>query len=109
MSTFIMLTRLSPDSVRSPNAYELLERRAAAAVEAECPQVEWLQSYATLGPYDYLDVFRAPNTETAIKVAALVRLAGHAHTEVWAATPWDQFKDMMHTLPEVEGLAVVTH
>jgi uncharacterized protein with GYD domain len=109
MPTFIMLTRLSPEAVRSPNAYELLERRAAAAVETECPQVEWLQSYATLGPYDYLDVFRAPDTETAMKVAALVRLAGHANTEVWAATPWEQFKEMIRTLPEVEGVAVVTH
>lgn len=109
MSTFIMLTRLSPDAVRSPSSYDLLERRAAAAVEAECPQVEWLHSYATLGPYDYVDVFRAPDSETAMKVAALVRLAGHAHTEVWAATTWEQFKQMMHTLPEVEGVTVVTH
>jgi hypothetical protein len=51
-----------------------------------------------------LDVFRAPDIETATKVATLVRLAGHARTEVWGATEWAAFKTMVRQLPEVGGL-----
>jgi uncharacterized protein with GYD domain len=104
MVTFIMLTRVSPEAIRSPRAVETLERQAMSAVRAECPQAEWLHSWAVLGPYDYLDVFRAPDVDTAMKVATLVRIAGHAHTEVWAATEWPAFKAMVRHLPEVRGL-----
>ena len=106
MQTFIMLTRISPEALRSTHALETLERRAMSAVRAECPQVEWVHSYAVLGPCDYLDVFRAPDIETATKVATLVRIAGHAHTEVWGATEWARFKEIVRELPEV-GEAVV--
>jgi uncharacterized protein with GYD domain len=104
MTTFIMLTRVSPDALRSPHAIEALERQALSAVRAECPEVHWLHSWAVLGPYDYVDVFRAPDVETATKVATLVRLAGHATTEVWAATEWQEFKAMVRELPEVSAL-----
>lgn len=104
MTTFIMLTRVSPEAIRSPHAVETLERQAMSAVRAECPQVEWLHSWAVLGPYDYVDVFRAPDVETATKVATLVRIAGHATTEVWAATEWPRYKEMVRELPEVSGL-----
>ena len=109
MSTFIMLTRLSPESVGAPHAVEVLEGRVKRAVQLECPEVEWVASYATLGPYDYLDVFRAPDVATASKVAALTRIAGHATTEVWAATEWERFKQMVATLPDDVGMAVVSH
>lgn len=99
MSTFVMLTRLNPDAVRSPRGLEELERNAMKRVRAECPDVEWLCSYALLGPYDYLDVFIANDIDTAAKVSALIRTFGHAHTEVWAATEWDRFKEIVRTLP----------
>lgn len=107
MPTFIMLTRVSPDALRSPKGVEVLERVAMTAVRAECPTVEWMQSYAVLGPYDYLDVFQAPDVETATKVATLVRIAGHAHTEVWAATPWTRYKEMVRELPEIGAVVTV--
>lgn len=108
MATFIMLTRIAPEAIRSPRAVETLERAAMSAVRAECPNVEWLHTWALLGPYDYLDVFRAPDLETATKVATLVRIAGHAHTEVWGAVEWPRFKELVRELPEVSGL-IMTH
>lgn len=108
MPTFILLTRVSPEALRSTHAVETLERQAMGAVREQCPQVEWLQSYALLGPYDYLDVFHAPDIETATKVATIIRIAGHAHTEIWAATEWPRFKEIVRSLPELAGLAVVS-
>ena len=84
MQTFVMLTRLTPEAVRSPRALEELERRVTQHVRDACPHVEWIGSYAVLGPYDYVDIFRAPNLDTATKVSAIVRTYGHAQTETWA-------------------------
>ncbi len=52
---FVMLARLHPDAVRSPSGLEQLECNAMKRVREECPDVQWLSSYAVLGPYDYLD------------------------------------------------------
>ena len=98
MPTFIMLTRLSPEAARSPMALEDLERQAMDRVRKECPDVEWVSSYAILGPCDYLDIFRAKDVETACKVSTLVRTFGHAQTEIWTATEWDRFKEIVRTL-----------
>jgi uncharacterized protein with GYD domain len=93
-----MLTRLSPDAARSPAALEQLERQAMDRVRQKCPEVEWISSYAILGPCDYLDVFRAPDIETAARVSTLIRTFGHAQTEIWTATEWDRFKEVVRTL-----------
>ena len=99
MATFIMLTRLNPEAVGSPRGLEQLERKAMESIRAECPSVEWLGSCAVLGPCDYLDIFLADDIETATRVSALIRTFGHARTEVWAATEWDRFKEIVRTLP----------
>jgi uncharacterized protein with GYD domain len=98
MLTFVMLTRLSPEAVRSPQALEQLERKAMERIRKECPDVEWISNYAILGPCDYLDIFHAKDVETAAKVSTLIRSFGHAHTEIWTATEWDRFKEIVHGL-----------
>ncbi len=98
MPTFVMLTRLNPNAVRSPKELEKLERDAMKRVREECPNVEWLNSYAILGPCDYLDLFTASDIDTAAKVSTLIRTFGHAQTEVWAATEWDHFKELTRAL-----------
>jgi uncharacterized protein with GYD domain len=100
MQTFIMLTRLTPSAVRAPRALEELERKVMDHVRAACPQVEWVGSCAVLGPYDYVDIFRAPDLEAASKVSTVVRTYGHAQTETWAATEWEHFKEVVRSIGE---------
>lgn len=98
MQTFIMLTRLSPDAVRSPQALEQLEHKAMDRVRKDCPDVQWVGSYAILGPCDYLDIFQAKDVEAANRVSTLIRTFGHARTEVWPATEWKRFKEIVRGL-----------
>lgn len=99
MSTFIMLTRLSHVALKSPEKLEELERQVMDRIRAKCPDVEWLSSFAVLEPYDYIDLFRAPDVETATKVATIIRTFGHAQTEVWATTEWKRFQEAIRDLP----------
>lgn len=94
MATFVMLTKLTPETVRSPGDLRKLEKTVSERIRKECPEAKWVANYAILGPYDYLDLFEAPDTETAAKVALIVRSFGHATTETWVATPWDRFRQM---------------
>jgi uncharacterized protein with GYD domain len=91
MPTYVMLTRLSPDAITSPGAIADLGRKVTSKLDAECPEAKWIASYAVLGPCDYLDIFEAPDNDAASKVAVVVRSFGHATTEIWPATPWERF------------------
>lgn len=99
MSTFVMLTRLAHGALSSPRSLEDLEAAIKSQIAAQCPNVKWLSNYAVLGPYDYLDMFEAPDVETAVKVSTIIRTFGHAHTEVWSATPWSRFKELIRDIP----------
>jgi uncharacterized protein with GYD domain len=103
MPTFIMLTRLSHQALQSPSSLEKLSHEVTARIKSDCPQVEWKASYVVLGPADYLDIFVAPDIETATKVATIIRTFGHATTEIWAATEWDKFLELVRHLPPAKA------
>ena len=98
MTTFAVLTRLSPETLTRPEAVTELNERVTERIKQECPQVTWKANYAVLGPYDYLDIFDAPDADTATKVCLIIRSFGHATTETWVVTPWQRFSDLAGTL-----------
>ena len=98
MQTFVMLTRLAPGAIQSPRTLEQLEKKVMQHIREACRGVEWVGSYAVLGPCDYLDVFKAPDVDTASKVSALIRTYGHAQTEIWGATEWSHFKEVVKSI-----------
>jgi uncharacterized protein with GYD domain len=94
MATYMLLTKLSPDAIKDPKTYEELGRRVTEKIHRDCPQVKWISSYTTLGPYDYVDIFEASDPDMATKVALIIRSLGHATTETWLATPYERFIEM---------------
>jgi uncharacterized protein with GYD domain len=98
MPQYVMLTRLTPEAVKVPTDLKKLEAAVADHVRRDCPEVKWVKSYAILGPYDYLDIFEAPNEETAARVVMIVRSYGHGQTETWTAVPWERFESLISTI-----------
>lgn len=98
MTMFAMATRIDAGAVSKPEDLEELEKAAVAKIKEHCPDVTWHQTLALLGPYDYLDLFDAPDLETAQKVSMLIRSFGRAHSEIWPATRWQDFKETLHSL-----------
>ena len=95
MATYVVLTRLTPEAVKSPADLKRLEKSVSERIRQECPQVKWLANYAILGPHDYLDLFEAPDEATAVKVVMIIRSFGHAQTETWTALPWKRFESLI--------------
>ena len=98
MPTYVMLTKLAPEALKSPGAVTELNKQVEDRIRQECPAVKWIGNYAVLGACDYLDIFEAPDADTATKVSLLVRSFGHATTETWVATPWDRFVELAKEL-----------
>ena len=55
--------------------------------------------YAILGPYDFMDIYEAPDVETAHKVSLVSRAEGAVSAESWQALPYEQF---LHLLQQVQ-------
>ncbi|MBI1297935.1 GYD domain-containing protein [bacterium] len=91
MPTYVLLSHFIPDAIVDPPEIVNLDALVKRRVRAECNSVEWLDSYVLLGRYDALDLFRAPDNETAAKVAMVIRSFGHVTTEVLPATAWQDF------------------
>lgn len=98
MQKYVMLPRLEPSGLQSPTAVEDLERRTMDHIHRDCPTAQWIGSYAVLGPYDYLDLFRTQGPDNAGRISAIVRTYGQAHTELWPRTEWSHFKMLIHEL-----------
>jgi len=103
VSVLIMFTRLSHEALKNPEQLEELERNVSERIFAECDNVKWIANYAVLGPTDYVDIFEAPDQETAMRVSTIVRTFGHASTEIWGAVEWKRFKEMARHLPGRAG------
>ncbi len=95
MPTYVMLTRLAPEAVKTPGELKRLEKAVADHVRKDCPEVKWVANYAILGPCDYLDIFEAPDESAAARVVTIVRSYGHGQTETWTAMPWERFERVL--------------
>lgn len=94
MPEFVMLTKLNPEAVREGSDLQQLETDLKKKAQRHCPELRWLANYAVMGPYDYLDIFYAPDVSSAMRVSSILRTSGVASTETWPAVPWKQFKEI---------------
>src|SRR5688500_8458120 len=95
MPTYVMLSRLSTEAIKNPNSFNEISHEVIQRLDEECPEVKSVTSYSVLGRYDYIDIFEAPSNDSATKVAVVIRSFGHATTEIWPATTFERFKQIV--------------
>ncbi len=98
MSTFILMTTLSSQGLGDPHKREHIGRAWFETVKTKCPEVKWIEHYALLGPFDFMDIFEAPNEEVAAKVSMITMSLGAVKAETWAAIPYQRFVKIASTL-----------
>ena len=91
MQNYVILTKLSPESVREPKELRALSSTISEKMKSECPGVRWLFSYACMGRFDIVDLVEADTPEDVERAAMIIRACGRATTETMLATPWKEF------------------
>jgi len=95
MAKYIILSRISPEAFSDPKDFRELAKTVKGKIMKECPGVAWIDSYATLGRFDVIDIIESEDQNQVEKAAMIIRAYGHAITETLAATPWQQFIEML--------------
>ena len=95
MQTYILVTKLTSEMVGHKDERRAAGRQWLKTVRELCPEVKWLHHYAILGRYDFLDIYQAPDVETAHKVSIISRAQGAVEAESWQALPYEQFVDLL--------------
>ena len=91
MKTFILMTKLSPEVAKQVKDRAKLGRAWLEQVKEKCPDVRFVAHYALLGGYDFLDIYEAPDEETAAKVSLISLSNGALSAESWTAIPYKRF------------------
>ncbi len=91
MTTYVILSRVSPQALEDPKDFKQLAERVSAKVKAECPGVVWKESYATLGRFDVVDIIESDDPKQVARATTILRTSGHKTTETLLATPWKEF------------------
>ena len=98
MATYVLLTKLSPASIGSSKTRENIGREWFEAVKQKCPDIKWLEHFALLGAYDFMDIYEAPNEEVAIKVSMITMSHGAVSAESMPAIPYKKYLEIIKEL-----------
>jgi uncharacterized protein with GYD domain len=91
MATYVLLTKLSTEGLGTLKKRNQIGKKWLEDVKKKCPEVKWIDHYALLGPFDFMDIYEAPNEEVAMKVSMLTMSKGAVKAESWPAVPYRRF------------------
>jgi uncharacterized protein with GYD domain len=95
MPTFVLMTKLAAGSMRDAKGVRATGKEWLHKVNEACPEVTWIAHYAILGPYDFMDIYEAPDAESAHKVSLISRAEGAVSAESWQALPYERFLQLL--------------
>ncbi len=100
METYVLMTKLSPEVTQDLQAREAMGQEWKENIKKKCPGVKWIAHYCLLGPYDFMDIYEAPNAETAAKVSLITLSSGATKAESWTALPYKSFLKIVSEISE---------
>ena len=95
MPVFVLMSKLAPEAMHDARGRRAMGKEWLKKVHAACPEVKWLSHYALLGRFDFMDIYDAPDDETAHRVSLISRAEGALSAESWPALPYDRFLGLM--------------
>ncbi len=98
MQTYILMTKLAPDVLRQMKDRAKLGRNWLEQVRQKCPEVKFIVHYAILGQYDFLDIYEAPDEETAAKVSMISQANGALQAVSLPAIPYKKFLKLVEDI-----------
>lgn len=100
MPTYILLTKLGPQASSQFKDRAKSSHDWYTQIKHNCPEVKFLSHFALLGQYDFLDIYEAPNEESAAKVSMISRMNGALNAESLVAIPHNRFLELSEELSE---------
>ena len=94
MQTYILLTKLSQELSRRMKERSEIGKTWIEQVHIKCPEVKFIAHYALLGQYDFLDIYEAPDEETAAKVSMISQANGAIQAQSLIAIPYKRFVEL---------------
>jgi uncharacterized protein with GYD domain len=107
MKTFVMVTKMSPRNAHLIELGAKLQNRAHNSrawleqIQQKCPNVHFKAHYAILGYWDFMDIYEAPDEETAAKVSIISRAFGAHEVENWCAIPSERLEKLAAELEDL--------
>lgn len=95
MQTYILLTKFSPDLCKTMKDQAEIGRSWLDQVKEKCPEVKFVTHYALLGQFDFLDIYEAPDEETAAKVSLISQVNGAFQAQSLPAIPYKRFLELI--------------
>ena len=94
MATYVLMTKLSSELTTKMKDRAELGRAWLDRVREKCPDVKFVSHYALFGPYDFMDIYEAPNEEVAAKVSMISLSHGALTAESWVALPYKRIIEL---------------
>lgn len=92
------MTKLSPEIAIHMKERQALGRNWLDEVKSKCPDVKFIAHYALLGEFDFMDIYEAPDDETAAMVSLISRENGALEAQSLSAIPYKEFLDLTKKL-----------
>jgi len=89
-----LFTKLSPALSSQMRDRARIGRDWFDQVKKKCPEVKFIAHYALLGQYDFLDIYEAPDEETAMKVSIISQSNGAFQAQSLPAIPYKKFLEL---------------
>jgi len=94
MQTYILLTKFSPEQSIKMGDRKKQGREWLEQVKEKCPEVKFISHYALLGKFDFMDIYEAPDEESAAKVSMISLSNGAFQAESLMAIPYKRFLEL---------------
>jgi uncharacterized protein with GYD domain len=94
MQTYILLTKLTPELSQRIKDRSSIGKSWLDKVKEKCPEVKFVSHYALLGQYDFLDIYEAPDIESAARVSMISQANGALQAQSLPAIPYNKFLEL---------------